>query len=77
MKTMQQIVRELDDLVIDDSKHPDRLYKKYRDHDKKREDATTEASPVYKLAQDVVDRTERSCYSTIATNKGNVFTSLH
>jgi len=55
MKTMQQIVKELDDIVLVDSKHPDRLYKRYRDNEEKREDSTVEVPTVYKEAQAVID----------------------
>ena len=52
---MQQIVKELYDIVLVDSKHPDRLYKKYRDNEEKREDSTVEVPTVYKEAQAVID----------------------
>lgn len=52
---MKEIVKELDDIVIDHTKHPDRLYKKYRDNEEKREDCSTEPPTVYKEAQGVID----------------------
>ena len=55
MKTMKEIVKELDDLVIDQSKNPDRLYKKYRDNEEKRDNSTIEPPTVYKEAQAVID----------------------